>query len=318
MGFEQLAALRTELAEKARQEKLAKQGGGGGKGRGPRPPKGAVAKTEGKPGGDAQAAGSKPAKSNNANSANHAPRASNGPKSSQTPNGRPRHEGNEGARTHGGKRGDRGDRQARPARASHESATPTDPVLLLIRKLQNRFSATFPKKPAPKVPLKIGIFEDLMAHATELGADEAQLRAAIKTWCGGSRYWACMVEGAQRIDLAGQPAGVVTAADANRARRLETHREKRAQQRAAGDAGAKQDAGHAQASSTAPTPDTSASASTPVVPTAAVGSDTAPASTPQTQSAADTAPAADPTPSGAAQADDHASNSQTESVANGH
>jgi ProP effector len=317
MGFEQLAALRTELAEKARQEKLAKQGGGGGKGRGPRPPKGAVAKTEGKPGGDAQAAGSKPAKSNNANSANHAPRASNGPKSSQTPNGRPRHEGNEGARAHGGKRGDRGDRQTRPARASHESATPTDPVLLLIRKLQNRFSATFPKKPAPKVPLKIGIFEDLMAHATEFGADEAQLRAAIKTWCGGSRYWACMVEGAQRIDLAGQPAGVVTAADANRARRLETHREKRAQQRAAGDAGAaaKQDA-DAHASSTDPAPDTSASEPVSAGPAQDVASDTL--STPQAQSAADTSPVAEPAPSAAAQADDHASHSQTEPVANGH
>ncbi|RKP55950.1 ProQ/FinO family protein [Pararobbsia silviterrae] len=223
MGFEQLAALKTQLAEKARQEKLAKQGGAG-KGRGPRPPKPGDAKPH-------------------ASGEDRRPNAAGAKPQGQSPAGKPRKKHTERvvrpAR----------DNAARPAR---EPATPTDPVLLLIRKLQNRFAATFPKKPAPKVPLKIGIFEDLMAHAAELGADEAQLRAAIKTWCGGSRYWACMVEGASRIDLAGNAAGVVTAADAHRARRLEVHREKRAQQRAAAPA-------PAQATPTAPTADAASS-----------------------------------------------------------
>ena len=36
----------------------------------------------------------------------------------------------------------------------------------------------------------------------------------ISTWCRGNRYWASMVEGAPRLDLNGQPAGVVTAGQA--------------------------------------------------------------------------------------------------------
>jgi ProP effector len=262
MGFEQLAALRTQLAEKARQEKLAKQGGSGGQGRGSRPPKQTVSES------DAVSDGTRPASEGKPKHSAHKPGDRPGNKPANKPGHRPAHKPTDphapaSAHKPAGKPANassdrparsepqhaqaqhkkRTERAVRPAR---EPATPTDPVLLLIRKLQNRFTATFPKKPAPKVPLKIGVFEDLMTHATELGADEAQLRAAIKTWCGGSRYWACMIEGAARIDLAGNSAGVVTAADANRARRLEAHREKRAQQRvtaatapaAAGDAAA--------------------------------------------------------------------------------
>ena len=262
MGFEQLAALRTQLAEKARQEKLAKQGGSGGQGRGSRPPKQTVSEfdavsdgtrptSEGKPKHSAHKPGNKPTHKP-ANKPGHRPAHKptdpHAHASAHKPAGKPANASSDRpARSEPqhaqAQHKKRTERAARPAR---EPATPTDPVLLLIRKLQNRFTATFPKKPAPKVPLKIGVFEDLMTHATELGADEAQLRAAIKTWCGGSRYWACMIEGAARIDLAGNSAGVVTAADANRARRLEAHREKRAQQRvtaatapvAAGDAAA--------------------------------------------------------------------------------
>jgi ProP effector len=230
MGFEQLAALRSELAEKARQEKLAKQGGSG-KGRGPRPPKPQVARTEGESAGTTKAeaaTGDAGAKSGERKPSG-ARHGGGGRPGAPRPGGtRP-----EGGRAAGGQKqgAPRKPREERAPRPAREPATPADPILLLIRKLQNRFGATFPKKPAPKVPLKIGIFEDLMAHSSELGADEAQLRAAIKTWCGGARYWACMVEGAARIDLKGEAAGEVTAADANRARRLEAHREKRAQQR---------------------------------------------------------------------------------------
>ena len=93
-----------------------------------------------------------------------------------------------------------------------------DPVLRVIGKLQKRFPSAFPKNPAPKVPLKIGILTDLLTHAGELALNEAEIRQAVSTWCRGSRYWACLTEGAARVDLAGASAGLVTARDAAFAR----------------------------------------------------------------------------------------------------
>jgi ProP effector len=110
--------------------------------------------------------------------------------------------------------------QARPA----ADARPVDPVVKSIGRLQKRFPIAFPKNPAPKLPLKIGIFEDLVAHAKELSLSEAELRDAIKTWCRGSRYWKCLVEGAARVDLTGVEAGKVTAQEAAGAQRLQAHR----------------------------------------------------------------------------------------------
>lgn len=95
-----------------------------------------------------------------------------------------------------------------------------------IGKLQKRFPLAFPKNPAPKMPLKIGIFEDLLAHANELALTETELRDAIRTWCRGARYWACLTDGAQRLDLAGQEAGHVTEADARRGQQLRMGRPK--------------------------------------------------------------------------------------------
>jgi ProP effector len=82
-----------------------------------------------------------------------------------------------------------------------------------IGKLQKRFPAAFPKKPEPKLPLKVGIFEDLLPHAEQLGLSEAEIREAIATWCRGSRYWTCLTDGAARVDLNGAPAGMVNARD---------------------------------------------------------------------------------------------------------
>ncbi|MFC0401935.1 ProQ/FinO family protein [Paraburkholderia rhizosphaerae] len=90
---------------------------------------------------------------------------------------------------------------------------PVDPVVHAIGKLQKRFPAAFPKKPAPKLPLKIGILEDLLPHAQELSLSEAEVREAIATWCRGSRYWMSLTEGAARVDLNGAPAGQVSARD---------------------------------------------------------------------------------------------------------
>jgi len=113
---------------------------------------------------------------------------------------------------------------ARPAPA--QKSKPVDPVVLSIGKLQKRFPKAFPKNPAPKVPLKVGIFKDLLEHAEGLGLSEAALRDAIKVWCWGSRYWACVVENAVRVDLNGQDAGQVLPAEAARARGLQAKRQK--------------------------------------------------------------------------------------------
>ena len=69
----------------------------------------------------------------------------------------------------------------------------------------------FPVNPAPKVPLKEGILKDAEQHLELLGITSEQLKEGIATWCRGSRYWASMTENAPRLDLNGQPAGVVTA-----------------------------------------------------------------------------------------------------------
>jgi ProP effector len=111
-----------------------------------------------------------------------------------------------------------------------------DPVVKSIGRLQKRFPNVFPKNPAPKLPLKVGIFEDLVVHAKELSLSEAELRDAIKTWCRGSRYWKCLVEGAARVDLTGGDAGKVTAQEAAGAQRLQAHRAGRGAAKAAASA----------------------------------------------------------------------------------
>ncbi|WP_232232486.1 ProQ/FinO family protein [Cupriavidus sp. amp6] len=132
--------------------------------------------------------------------------------------------GTDGAK---GNKGNKGNKPSRVRDAAPEK--PVDPVVLAISRLQKRFPAVFPKNPAPKVPLKVGIFQDLVQHAQELKLTEAELRDAIRTWCRGARYWNGMVEGAARVDLAGEPAGQVTEADARRARQLQRSRATRPQ-----------------------------------------------------------------------------------------
>lgn len=107
------------------------------------------------------------------------------------------------------------------------SSTP-DPVVLTIAKLQKRFPQTFPRNPAPKVPRKVGILEDLIHRAQELRLSEAELRDAMKTWCRGHRYWTCLVDSAARVDLTGSEAGQVSPADAARARMLKARRHAKA------------------------------------------------------------------------------------------
>lgn len=102
-----------------------------------------------------------------------------------------------------------------------------DPLVLIIGQLQNRFPLAFPKKPTPKVPLKIGIHKDILEQTDQLGINKDQLLAAIKVWCWGNRYWECLLENAPRIDLNGQASGQVTKADSVRAGKLLEKRQKK-------------------------------------------------------------------------------------------
>lgn len=89
-----------------------------------------------------------------------------------------------------------------------------DPAVEAIWLLQKHFPLAFPVNPAPKVPLKEGILKDAEQHLELLGLTLEQLKLGISTWCRGARYWASMLENAPRMDLTGQPAGVVTSTQA--------------------------------------------------------------------------------------------------------
>jgi len=104
--------------------------------------------------------------------------------------------------------------QKRENRKPSNSA-PVDPVIQIIGLLQKNFPSAFPKKPAPKLPLKIGIHKDLLQHAEKLGLSEADIRTALKKWCKGKRYVECMVAGAKRVDLQGNEAGFVSKEEAS-------------------------------------------------------------------------------------------------------
>ncbi|WP_269502329.1 ProQ/FinO family protein [Burkholderia sp. IMCC1007] len=137
--------------------------------------------------------------------------------------------------------------------APAKPSTPVDPVIVAIGKLQRRFPRAFPKNPAPKVPLKVGIWEDLAREAEALGLSEGELRDAMSTWCRGNRYWSCLVEDAVRVDLQGAEAGRVTRDDAARARRLKSRRPGKGAGQAAKGAPQPQQA-EAQADAAAPQP----------------------------------------------------------------
>jgi ProP effector len=121
-------------------------------------------------------------------------------------------------------------KRRKPVRRPDTSpSAPVDTVVLTIGKLQRRYPKAFPKSPEPKVPLKVGVLQDLLACSTELGLTEKEIRDAMKTWCRGGRYWSCTVAGAARVDLGGQKVGEVSEHDASRANLLEVQRKTRAQ-----------------------------------------------------------------------------------------
>lgn len=87
-------------------------------------------------------------------------------------------------------------------------------------KLAELFPAAIMVKDGPdKRPLKLGIYHDIRALTLNT-LDQREVSAALSVYCSSKKYLSTLVEGAIRIDLLGQPAGVVdakAAADAVRA-----------------------------------------------------------------------------------------------------
>jgi ProP effector len=69
-------------------------------------------------------------------------------------------------------------------------------------------------------PLKVGIAADIAAAMPEIAA--AEIALALKIYTSHVGYLTACIEGAERIDLAGQPAGAVTASEAAYAAKLFT------------------------------------------------------------------------------------------------
>ena len=77
-----------------------------------------------------------------------------------------------------------------------------------ITVLCERFPLAFMPTGEPKKPLKIGIFDDLLAACPDI--EPARIKIAMEDYCHGPRYLIEQVEGAMRVGLDGQATGAVT------------------------------------------------------------------------------------------------------------
>lgn len=79
--------------------------------------------------------------------------------------------------------------------------------------MQSRYPLAFPKANTTAIhPLKLKIHEDIHAaiDAGELDISRLKIRNFLRYWCNAPFYKKALVAGAARVDLNGQPAGVVT------------------------------------------------------------------------------------------------------------
>jgi ProP effector len=100
-----------------------------------------------------------------------------------------------------------------------------------ITALAERWPKAFHTYQVRRVPLKIGIDVDIIATCA---ITLFELRAAMRSYTGNIGYLLASKEGVARVDLDGNPAGVVTAKEARwAAMRLEGLRQHRAARKAA-------------------------------------------------------------------------------------
>lgn len=92
-----------------------------------------------------------------------------------------------------------------------------------------KFPAAFMRKgERKKIPLRIGIADDLMAALPDMSRE--LIKRAVGDYCAGPKYARAMAAGAQRVDLYGQPAGEVTADAENHAKWREAKRRRRSRE----------------------------------------------------------------------------------------
>jgi sRNA-binding protein len=89
-----------------------------------------------------------------------------------------------------------------------------------IALLTEKFPAAFGERNGARRPLKIGIDIDILADQSGFFISSAAVRAALGSYTNSYRYLISMQPGAVRVDLFGQPAGVVTEEEAACARQL--------------------------------------------------------------------------------------------------
>jgi ProP effector len=83
-----------------------------------------------------------------------------------------------------------------------------------LAELATAFPATFTPDPTMVRPLKLGIRDDLYA---QMDISRRRITAALRLYCNARPYLEACKEGTLRVGLAGQPAGTVTAAEAEHA-----------------------------------------------------------------------------------------------------
>lgn len=114
-----------------------------------------------------------------------------------------------------------------------EQTKPTsvkDIIAFLVAQYPQCFSVE-----GPASPLKIGIFQDLVARLQDESiVSKTQLRQALRIYTSSWRYLAAVKEGVARIDLDGQAGDLIDASQAQHAaEQLAQSKEKAAQQRKA-------------------------------------------------------------------------------------
>ena len=70
---------------------------------------------------------------------------------------------------------------------------------------------------ANRRPLKVGIYDEVISRHPEMS--KPQIKRLLKEYTQSPEYWSTLTAGTPRIDLAGNVAGEVTAADEEDARR---------------------------------------------------------------------------------------------------
>jgi ProP effector len=84
-----------------------------------------------------------------------------------------------------------------------------------ISELVAAFPAAFTLDPTLVRPVKLGVRNDLYGRSA---LSHRRIAAALRAYCKSVQYLKASVEGAVRVDLAGAPAGTVTAGEAHHAR----------------------------------------------------------------------------------------------------